>query len=162
MKLTHAHRTILLVTLLTITLDQLSKWWLLFKVGMIARPPIVITEFFSLVMVWNRGISFGMLNRSDYQHWAPLLLIVVALVVSAILLRLACKTHLRWERIGYALVIGGALGNVIDRVRFGAVADFFYFHLGDLGWPAFNVADAAICVGVGILLIMLRKAPRGD
>jgi signal peptidase II len=57
------------------------------------------------------------------------------------------------------MVMGGALGNVVDRLRFGAVADFFYAHIGDLGWPAFNVADSAICIGVGILLVMMLKLP---
>lgn len=156
MKLARAHITLATVALLTIAADQLSKWYLLFVVGMPHRPPIFVTEFFSLVMVWNRGVSFGMLNQDER---GPYLLIALALVISAVLLRLALKTTLRWERIGYAMVIGGALGNVIDRVRFSAVADFFYFHIGDLGWPAFNIADAAIVLGVGILLIMLMRKP---
>lgn len=157
MKLNASHATILGITLFTLLLDQLSKWYLLFVTGMTNRPPIVVTEFFSLVMVWNQGVSFGILNHPERA--VPMLLIAVAAVISAVLLRLALKTTLRWERIGYAMVIGGALGNVVDRLRYGAVADFFYFHIGDLGWPAFNVADAAICVGVGILLIMLLRQP---
>lgn len=157
MKLRATHLTIFGIAALTLLLDQLSKWYLLFVTGMTNRPPIVVTDFFSLVMVWNKGISFGILN--DPERSAPYLLVAVAVVISGILLRLALKTSLRWERIGYAMVIGGALGNVIDRLCYGAVADFFYFHIGDLGWPAFNIADAAICVGVGILLIMLLRQP---
>lgn len=157
MKLRAPHLTILGVTLLTLLLDQLTKWYLLFDVGMTNRPPIVVTDFFSLVMVWNKGVSFGMLN--DAQRVGPYILIGLALVISAMLLRLALKSTVRWERIGYAMVMGGALGNVVDRLRFGAVADFFYFHIGDMGWPAFNIADSAICVGVGILLIMLMRQP---
>lgn len=151
------HASLLATILITLLLDQWSKWYLLFVVGMTNRPPIEVTDFFSLVMVWNKGISFGILNHPERA--APLLLVAVAVIISAILLRLALKTTLRWERIGYALVIGGALGNVVDRLRFGAVADFFYFHVGEWGWPAFNIADAAICIGVGILLIMLLRQP---
>jgi signal peptidase II len=156
MKFRTSHLTLFTTIATTIALDQWSKWWLLYVVGMIDRPPIVVHEYFSLVMVWNRGVSFGMLNHPER---APYLLIAVALVIAAVLLRMALKSPHRWERIGYGLVIGGAIGNVIDRIRYGAVADFFYAHVGDIGWPAFNVADAAICVGVGILLIMLWRHP---
>jgi signal peptidase II len=72
---------------------------------------------------------------------------------------MALKSERNLERIGYAMVVGGALGNAIDRLRFGAVADFFYAHIGDLGWPAFNVADIAICSGVGLLLLALFMSP---
>lgn len=152
------HFPILAVALVTIGLDQLSKWYLLSVVGMASRPPIHVTDFFSLVMVWNKGISFGILNHPETSM--PWVLIAVAVVVSALLTRLAVKSENRYERLGYALVVGGALGNVIDRLRFGAVADFFYFHIGDLGWPAFNVADAAICVGVTGLIALIFFAPR--
>lgn len=154
MKLHCSHITILGVTLLTLAIDQLSKWYLLFVVSMPTRPPIVVTEFFSLVMVWNRGVSFGMFSD---PHRTPYVLAALAVVICAVLLRLALKTPHHWERVGYAMVIGGALGNVVDRLRFGAVADFFYAHIGDLGWPAFNVADMAIFFGVAILLIMLWR-----
>lgn len=152
--------TLVAITLSVMALDQLSKYWLLYGVGMVDGPPIRVTEFFSLVMVWNRGVSFGMLNTA--HDWIPYLLIMVAVGVSAMLARLAMASPKRWERVAYALVIGGALGNAIDRVRFGAVADFFYFHRGGMGWPAFNIADSAICVGVFLLLVFLLKAGRGS
>ena len=144
--------TLTLTVALTFAADQLSKYWLLYGVGMIDRPPIVVTDFFSLVMLWNHGVSFGLLSRAG-SAWAPRLLIGMAVVISGVLVRLALKSASRWERLGYGMVIGGALANALDRVRVGAVADFFYFHLGALGWPAFNIADSAICVGVCILLI---------
>ena len=148
---------VLALTLLIILLDQASKQWLLFGVGMLARAPIRFNDWCALVMVWNHGISFGMLNHGSPTP--PWILAAMAVVVSTVLARLALKTPVKWERTGYSLVMGGALGNAIDRLRFGAVADFFYFHLGNLGWPAFNVADAAICIGVGLLLIMMVKHP---
>lgn len=146
-----------IVALIVIALDQLHKWYMLDVVGIAARPPIELTGFFKLVMVWNQGVSFGMLTHDvHYMRW---FLIAVALVICAVMARLGLKSELRLERIGYGMVIGGALGNVIDRLRFGAVADFFYFHVGSFSWPAFNVADAAICVGVGILLYMMTFHP---
>jgi lipoprotein signal peptidase len=152
------HLIILLVVLAVIGLDQLSKWYILEVLGMPSRPPLYVMEYFSLVLVWNKGVSFGMFNNGQAM---PYLLLLLSLTISALLLRLALKTPLRWERIGYAMVIGGALGNSIDRLRFGAVVDFLYAHIGELGWPAFNVADSAICLGVALLLLMLLKAPRG-
>lgn len=150
MKNVHALRWMIAIALVVILADQLSKYAMLSWVDIDARPPIVVTSWFSLVMVWNQGISFGMLTNPE--TYVPYFLILVAVVISAVLARLSLKSDKKVEWIGYSLIIGGALGNVIDRFRFGAVADFFYFHIGTLGWPAFNVADAAICIGVGILL----------
>lgn len=145
------------VAMITLVIDQLHKWYMLDVVGIAARPPIELTSFFKLVMVWNQGVSFGMLtHNANYMRW---FLIAVALIICFVMARLGLKSALRWEHIGYGLVTGGALGNVIDRLRFGAVADFFYFHVGTFSWPAFNVADAAICMGVAILLWMMTFHP---
>jgi signal peptidase II len=146
------------VALIAMLLDQASKWYLLEIVGMPHRPPVEITGFFRLVMVWNQGVSFGMLKQPE-SAYMPWFLVAVAMVISAVMVRLGLKSALVWERVGYGLVIGGALANVIDRVRFRAVADFFYFHVGDFSWPAFNVADACICIGVGVLLLMMTRHP---
>lgn len=148
---------LLLIALGVIALDQLHKWYMLAVVGIAARPPIELTGFFKLVMVWNTGVSFGMMKHS--ADWMPYFLITLAVAIALVLLRLGLKSNLRWERVGYGMVIGGALANVIDRIRFGAVADFFYFHLGSFSWPAFNVADAFICTGVALLLGMMTFHP---
>ncbi len=140
-----------------IAFDQLTKWFLLAHVGMAERTPIEVTSFFRLVMVWNKGISFGMLNQGE--SFMPWLLMAVAIAISVWLCALARASTIAYERVAYGLIIGGALGNVIDRLRFRAVADFFYFHIGDLGWPAFNIADAAICIGVGLLLLFTFRSP---
>lgn len=145
-----ALRTLFIISFGIIIADQFVKFAMLEWVDIDARPAITITSWFKLVMVWNHGISFGMLSAPE--TYVPYFLIAVALVIAAILARLCLHSQRRTEWVGYSLIIGGALGNVIDRVRFGAVADFFYFHMGDLGWPAFNIADAAICVGVAILV----------
>ena len=101
-------------------------------------------------MVWNRGVSFGLLGGAALPPW---LLAGFAGMVAAGLTVWLARVSERWPAIGIGLVIGGAVGNIIDRFRFGAVADFLDFHLGAHHWPAFNVADAAISVGVAVLVI---------
>lgn len=150
-----AARPLLLAAGMCFVLDQLSKYWLLNVYGMPARSPQHLNEYFALVMAWNKGVSFSMFAHS--AEWMPYALVALALGICGMLVHLGLKSHHRFERIGYGLVIGGALGNALDRVRFGAVADFFYVHLGDLGWPAFNVADMGICCGVGLLLVAVIK-----
>lgn len=159
MSLTPRTRAIAIASaaLVVIVLDQLHKWWMLDVLGIASRDPIEVFPFFRLVMVWNQGVSFGMLTQDvSYMRW---FLIAVAFIICAVMLRLGLKSDLKAERIGYGMVIGGALGNVIDRVRFGAVADFFHFHVGSFSWPAFNVADSAICLGVILLLGMMTFHP---
>jgi signal peptidase II len=146
------------IALAVFVLDQWSKYWLIHGLDMAARAPLRLGEYFTLVMAWNTGVSFSMFAHS--AQWMPLALTVAAVVVSGVLARLALRSNHRLERIGYAMVVGGALGNALDRVRFGAVPDFFYAHIGDLGWPAFNVADMGISVGVGLLLFSMAQQPR--
>lgn len=152
-------RQTLLLAVLVIVADQLSKWVMLEIVGIAERDPIIVTGFFKLVMVWNYGISFGMLAHPGTA--VPWFLQAVAVGISGVLLWLACKTDKRYERLAYGLIIGGALGNVIDRFRFGAVADFFSFHIGGWHYPAFNIADAAIFCGVMWLIFCSLRSPRG-
>ncbi len=129
--------------------DQMVKWW---AIGVLGDEPygIEILPVFNLVLVWNRGISFGMLGGGALPPW---LLGAIALGVTLALVIWLRKVETRLLAAAIGLVIGGALGNVIDRFRFGAVADFLDVHWGDYHWPAFNLADAAISVGVVILLI---------
>ena len=145
----------ILIMLVVILLDQLSKAWVLSVMDGNA-PSKIITSFFTLVLWWNKGVSFSLLGNNTVS---PYVLVALSVVISAMLARLASKTTISAERIGYAMIIGGALANVVDRVRYGAVVDFLYFHIGELGWPAFNVADSSICIGVALLLIYLLKAP---
>ena len=140
----------LMVALAALVLDQATKqWWLSL---MAARPEgIELTPFFNLVMVWNRGVSFGLFNQGDgdMQRW--MLVGFTSLVVLFLLVWLSRPIKVG-VALGLGLVIGGAVGNIIDRLRFGAVADFLDVHAFGWHWPAFNVADAAIVVGVLLLL----------
>jgi signal peptidase II len=133
-----------------ILLDQATKAWMM---GLLLAPPraLELTGFFTLVPVWNRGVSFGILATHDGSTaW---LLGGVALVVAAGLVGWLSRVERVLLALSLGLVIGGALGNVIDRGRFAAVFDFLDFHVAGWHWPAFNLADSAITVGVGLLLL---------
>lgn len=143
-------RLAILAALLALLADQVSKWWL---IGFLAERPggVRVTEFFNLVQVWNRGVSFGMFNTGEAgRRWV---LIALALVMVVGLWVWLSRTRDRPVAVAIGLVMGGALGNALDRLTHGAVADFFDFHLAGWHWPAFNVADAAILIGVGVLVI---------
>lgn len=145
-----------LAAIVTIILDQLSKWWILTAV---MNPPqrIPVFDFFSLVLVYNRGVSFGIFNEApDWSRWA---LIVFAVLIAVALLIWMRFAETRLLSVALGLVAGGALGNVIDRILYGAVVDFLDFHIGDWHWPAFNVADSAITVGVVLLILDSLKSP---
>jgi len=131
-------------------LDQVSKWWIVYRV---MEPPrtIEVTAFFDLVLTYNRGVSFGFLNTGAAP--APWLLSGLAVVIVIALLFWLRGIEGRWPGVAVGLIIGGALGNVVDRLRLGAVVDFLDLHWGDLHWPAFNLADSAITVGVVLLLL---------
>jgi len=149
MRVRRVMRLGLTVAFLAAAVDQAVKAWV---VGWLMAPPTVIKALpvLDLVLIWNRGVSFGLFNReSAYGRW---ILTAVAAVVIAVLLIWLRRGTSRFEAFALGLVIGGAVGNVIDRWVHGAVVDYLYFHLGGHYWPAFNLADAAITVGVALLL----------
>lgn len=156
----------LLLACVVLIADQLSKWWIIndylklsdtaFTSFLMQKAPQYdfvshkITSFLNIVMVWNPGVSFGLLQsaQSYVAHGLTILAFVIACGFMFWLWRM--PTAIRAWAIG--LIVGGAIGNVWDRLRFGAVADFIDVHVAGYHWPAFNVADAAICVGVAVLL----------
>jgi len=110
-----------------------------------------VTSFFNIVMVWNQGVSFGMFsNNSDY---GPIALSALSIVIAIIFAVWMLRSQSKLQCLAIGFVIAGALGNVIDRLRFGAVIDFLDFHAFGYHWPAFNVADSGICIGVFLLII---------
>ena len=148
----------LIVALVSLVADQVSKWWLL---GVMERAggPIEVLPMFNLVMVWNPGISFGMFQSGSV--WAPWILSAVAMVLVFVLLRWLARAETKLLAVAFGLVIGGAVGNVIDRMVWGKVADFFDVHVAGWHWPAFNIADATIFVGAVIIVLDGLFASRG-
>ncbi len=145
---------------LVIVLDQLSKLWLMGWFGVTGPQDRVravpVTGFFDLVAVWNKGVSFSLFSNHDGSGaW---ILSLVALVITGFMLVWLWRAKGGLLILGLGMVIGGALGNVIDRVRFGAVFDFLFFYYQQYSWPAFNVADMAISVGVVVLLVDSLKS----
>ncbi|MBN4666347.1 lipoprotein signal peptidase [Pandoraea nosoerga] len=147
------------IAVIAILLDQVTKLTILktFQYGEF-RP---LTSFFNLVLVYNKGAAFSFLAAAGgWQRWFFTLLGVVA---AAVIIWLLKRHHgQKMFCLSLSLILGGALGNVIDRVIYGHVVDFLDFHVGGWHWPAFNVADSAICVGAVLLVIdELRRVRRG-
>lgn len=132
-----------------VALDQLTKWLVLLNLP--AGEIITLTSFFKLVHVYNEGAAFSFLaGHSGWQRW---FFVGLALLVCGWLLHMLRQhQHETALPIAFTFIMGGAIGNVIDRLYHGAVVDFLYFHYQQYGWPAFNLADSAICVGVAIML----------
>lgn len=139
------------VAVLVFAADQAIKGWVL--IGIMDPPrTIPVTPFFNLVVAWNRGISFGLFDSQ--QSWNAWLLPVIAVVIVAVLAYWLSRAEGRLLALALGMVIGGAIGNVVDRLHFdGAVMDFLDFHLFGYHWPAFNVADAAISLGATVLVL---------
>ena len=134
---------------LVAALDQLSKWII---VAHVMNPPVQIevTSFFNLVLAHNRGVSFGMFAAgSELGKW---ILVGLALMISGFLVRWLFQSSSPFSIIALGLILGGAVGNVIDRVLIGAVVDFLDFHAFGTHWPAFNMADTTIFLGAAGLI----------
>jgi signal peptidase II len=117
-----------------------------------------VTSFLNLVLTCNAGISFGLFNRAGVNS---LIFSVFAGLIIVVLLFWLARVRAIFLALAIGLIIGGAIGNVVDRLRFDAVIDFLDFHLGTWHWPAFNLADSAICLGVAAMLLdgmLLRRA----
>ncbi len=130
-----------------LAVDQVTKTLALMNSATLGAG-IKIFPGFDLVLIHNPGISFGMLG--DVPWWT---ITLVGLVICAVLAVLLWQTESRFEAIGYGLIIGGALGNIVDRIRQGSVTDFLDFYYRDAHWPAFNLADAAIFCGAAAMIL---------
>lgn len=144
-----------LVALIIFLADQLTKFWITHIIPLYSSIN-VIPDFFDLVNIRNRGAAFGFLNRSDieWQFWLFLGATFWAIVIIFFLARSAHSNE-RFLFWGLGCILGGALGNLFDRLRIRAVIDFLDFYIGDWHWPAFNVADIAICCGGFLVLIFM-------
>lgn len=140
----------LLVGLVAFLADRASKWWMLGPFDLASRGRFIVTPFFDLVMVWNKGVSYGLLEAQSGVGRAGLV-VFAGLVTFGLVLWLA-RVERSVVAVAIGLVIGGAVGNVWDRIHYGAVADFFSFHAFGFYWYIFNVADIWIVLGVVLFL----------
>jgi signal peptidase II len=145
---------------LVLAADRLTKWIVETRVS--AMDTIrVIPGFFDIVHSQNRGVAFGMFNDST-NEWRTTALIVLscaAVVFISVMLWRPEKLD-RWSRLGLSLILGGAAGNVFDRILWGRVTDFLEFYVGEYHWPTFNLADSAIVIGSGLLILEMLRPKR--
>jgi signal peptidase II len=138
------------LSLLVILLDQSSKQ--LVESMLTLYESVRVAPFFDLTLLYNKGAAFSFLSdQSGWQRWFFISLAIgVSLGLTVWLYRLTAAE--KWVAVAVSLIIGGAIGNVIDRVLFGQVIDFLHFHIDQHYWPAFNIADSAITLGVGLMI----------
>lgn len=145
-----SHRYLgLLTALVTLGADQASKVYA--STHLATKSVTVVQDFFDFELVHNVGAAFGLFANLE-PVWRDRFLIGVALVATLFVVIFLYRTQRLWEAFGLGLVLGGALGNVIDRLRVGWVVDFIHWHWYEYSWPVFNVADVAISAGVAVLL----------
>jgi signal peptidase II len=136
--------------LVTLVLDQVTKLYTLFVFDLPVREPVRLAPFMDLIVVWNHGISYGLFQQStELGRWILVAVSLAAVLALSIWIR---RAHGKLLAASLGFIVGGALGNAIDRVAYGAVFDFIHFHVGSFSWYVFNVADAAIVAGVVGLL----------
>ena len=141
-----------------LAIDQAHKAWMLGPFAIQEKGRVAVAPYLDLVMVWNRGVSYGLFTQSsEFGRW---LLVVFGILGVGLFSWWLFTTHRLLTTLSLGLVIGGAASNVIDRLLHGAVADFFLFHLGGFEWYVFNLADAWIVAGViGLLLAWATERP---
>lgn len=140
------------VAAVVLLLDQVTKHWA--EAALVYDQPVPVTSFFDLTLRYNPGAAFSFLaDQSGWQRW---FFTVLTVIVSAFLVFWIGRGAARGEKVeplGFALILAGALGNLYDRVLYGHVVDFIVLHYREFAWPAFNIADSAICAGVAVLIL---------
>ena len=139
------------IAIVTIVIDQITKW--IASTNLAMHDPVPVMPSFNFTLMHNYGAAFSFL--SDAGGWQRWFFTIVAAVISVVLVVwiIRLKAYEKWLGIGLSLVLGGAIGNLIDRVSYGYVVDFIQWYYDRFYWPAFNIADSAIFVGTAILLL---------
>ena len=144
---------IYLVSLIVFLLDFGIKFWAM--KALVPYDPLPVFPCFNLYLTFNRGVSFSMFSaHSTAGVWG---LVALTGAISVLVIYFIQKETEKLSRIGLALVLGGAIGNLLDRFRFGAVVDFLDFYWKSHHWPAFNIADSAICIGATLILFQYMR-----
>ncbi len=138
------------IAIAVFVVDRVHKWAMFEVVGIATRGAIEVTPFFDLVLVWNQGVSYGLFQQSDPAGQLALAVLNVSIALG--LWMWLSRTLDRFAAASLGLLIGGAIGNAVDRLIYGAVADFFHLHAFGWSWYVFNLADVAIVAGVAGLL----------
>ena len=147
---------IYLVSFVIFLLDFSTKYWAL--KALIPHDPVAIFPGFNLYLTFNRGVSFSLFStRSVMGTWA---LITLTGAILLLVIYFIQKEKEKLSRIGLAMVLGGAVGNLIDRLRFGFVVDFLDFYWKNYHWPAFNIADSSICIGAALILFQYIRSKK--
>lgn len=139
--------------------DQASKVWAIRSLPLF-EPRVVVPGFFDLVHVRNTGVAFSLLSTLDHRWVHPFLILATVLAMGAVLAYIAYLPCRGTAPVGLGLILGGAIGNLIDRARLGYVVDFIDLHWRGHHWPTFNVADIGISVGVALLVIDMAFSPK--
>ena len=152
----------LAISAAVIVLDLWTKWLVVARIDLHESVPL-IPSFFQLVHVRNTGAAFGIGANAD-SRIVPLLLNIGAIAVFCVVVVYALRSAVsdRVLQVGLHLILGGAIGNLLDRFRFGYVVDFLDVYIGNHHWPAFNVADSAICIGIALLFFDMKKKPEAE
>lgn len=145
-----------IIIITTVILDQITKSLVLKKITSLISDTdgmeffIKVSDFLNIVLVWNSGISFGIFNGLKFM---PHILLLINILISSTIFYLICKSNNFIYNIALSFIFGGAVGNIIDRIFRGAVIDFLDFHFRQYHWPAFNLADSSIFIGIIIYLV---------
>mgnify|MGYP001578110825 CR=1 FL=1 len=148
---------ILILSLSVFVLDQITKY--IVYTNMRYHQSIqVIGDFFMITYTRNSGAAFSILSNVNSSFRTPFFLSISIVTISLIIIfykRIAVKG--KWYQISFGFILGGAFGNLLDRIRWGNIVDFFDFGIKNIRWPVFNIADSSICIGVGILFLLMMK-----
>jgi len=145
---------------LIVALDQASKHWILFVYDLPSRGSVEILPFLNLTMVWNAGISYGLFKQ--YDRAGQWLIALVMLIIVVFVLSWLARQPTRIMTVIAGLVTGGAIGNLYDRLTYGAVVDFIHFHAAGYDWYVFNLADTAIVIGGGLMILESLFSAQGS
>ena len=141
--------TIFYIAALIFTLDRLSKYFILKLSNSVEEFNIPVTSFLNFNLVWNNGIAFGLFSFNEQFYYNIITLVII--IITLVILFFAIKSA-GVERIGFSMIFGGSLGNIFDRLYYSAVVDFIDFHINNIHWFIFNIADIFISLGVIILI----------
>jgi signal peptidase II len=141
--------TIFYIAALIFTLDRLSKYFILKLSNSVEEFNIPVTSFLNFNLVWNNGIAFGLFSFNEQFYYNIITLVII--IITLVILFFAIKSA-GVERIGFSMIFGGSLGNIFDRLYYAAVVDFIDFHINNIHWFIFNIADIFISLGVIILI----------